>query len=44
MKVGPYRRLSTKKLMLQIVVLEKTLESLVSLDSKETKSVNPKGN
>ena len=30
--------------MLQVVVLEKTLESLVSLDSKETKPVNSKGN
>ena len=31
-----------KELMLWIVVLEKTLESL--LDSKEIKKVNPKGN
>ena len=34
--------LSTKELMLLTMVLEKTLES--SLDSKEIKLVNPKGN
>ena len=37
-----YRKLSTKELMLQIVVLEMTLES--PLDCKEIKLVNPKGN
>ena len=41
-RVGPYRRLSTKELMLWTVVLEKTLESPV--DCKEIKPVNPKGN
>ena len=39
---GPKRRRSAEELMLSIVVLEKTLES--PLDSKEIKSVNPKGN
>jgi len=34
--------LSTKELLFKIVVLEKTLEN--PLDSKEIKSVNPKGN
>ena len=42
MTVGPYRRLGAKELMLQTVVLEKTLES--PLGSKEIKAVNPKGN
>ena len=41
-RVGPGRRLSTRELMLSIVVLEKTLES--PLDGKELKPVNPKGN
>ena len=40
-RVGPWRRLSTKEMMLSTVVLEKTLESL--FDSKEIKPVNPKG-
>ena len=35
-------RLSAEELMLQIVVLEKTLES--PLDGKEIKLVHPKGN
>ena len=34
--------MSTEELMLQTVVLEKTLES--PLDCKESKPVNPKGN
>ena len=42
MKAGPHRRLSAKELMLSIVELEKALES--SLDSKEIKPINPKGN
>ena len=42
MRVGPQRWLSTEKLMLQIVGLEKTLESL--LDSKEIKPISSKGN
>ena len=42
MKAGPYRRLSAKELTLSIVELEKALES--SLDSKEIKRINPKGN
>ena len=41
-KVGPQRRLSTKELMSPIVVLEKNLEG--PLNSKEIKTVNPKGN
>ena len=41
MRVGPQRRLSTKKLMFSHCVLEKTLES--PLESK-IKSVNAKGN
>ena len=40
--VGPWRRLSAKELMLQIVMPEKALES--PLDSKEIKPVNPNGN
>ena len=39
-RAGPERRLSLKNWCLQIVVLEKTLES--PLDSKEIKPVNPK--
>ena len=39
-RVGPWRILGTKELMLWIVVLEKTLES--PLDCKEIKPVNPK--
>ena len=42
MRVGPQTWLSTEKLRLQIVGLEKTLESL--LDSKEIKPVSSKGN
>ena len=41
-RVGPERRLSTEELMFLNWVLETTLES--SLDSKEIKAVNPKGN
>ena len=41
-RVGPLRRLSTEKLMLWTMVLEKTLES--PLDCKDIKPVNPKGN
>ena len=41
-RVGPLRRLSTEKLMLWTMVLEKTLES--PLDCKEIKPVNPEGN
>ena len=42
-RVGLYRKLSTKELMLlNCVILEKTLES--PLDCKEIKPVNPKGN
>ena len=42
-RVGPWRRLSSEELMLfWTVVLEKILES--SLDCKEIKPVNPKGN
>jgi len=41
-RVEPYRRLNATEFILQSVVLEKTLES--PLDSKEIKSVNPKGN
>ena len=40
-RVGPYRRLSTEKLML-LNLLEKTLES--PLDCKEITPVSPKGN
>ena len=41
-RVGPYRKLSTKELMLlKTVVLEKTLES--PLDCKDIKPVHPKG-
>ena len=40
-KVGPYRKLSPKELILLTVVLEKTLES--PLDNKEIKLVSPKG-
>ena len=42
MTVRPSRRLSTRELMLLIVVLEKTLQN--PLDRKEIKPVNPKGN
>ena len=41
-RVGLQRKLSTEKLMLFNLVLEKTLES--PLDSKEIQSVHPKGN
>ena len=41
-RVGLWRRLSTKELMLLSVVLEKTLES--PLDSMQIKPVNRKGN
>ena len=41
-RVGLGRKLSAEELMLLNVVLEKTLER--SLDSKEIKPVNPKGN
>ena len=41
-RVGPERGQSTEELMLQTVVLEKTLES--PLDYKDIKSVNSKGN
>ena len=41
-RVGLWRKLSTKELMLLNCVLEKTLES--PLDCKEIKPVNPKGN
>ena len=41
-RVGSWRRLSTKNWCFQVVVLEKILES--TLDSKEIKSVNAKGN
>ena len=40
MRVALERRQSTEELMLQTVVLEKTLES--PLDCKDIKSVNPK--
>ena len=40
-RVGPWRRLSVENLMLQTVVLEKTLES--PLDCKEIQPVHPKG-
>ena len=40
--VGPLRRPSSMNCCFRTVVLEKTLES--PLDSKEIKSVNPKGN
>ena len=40
-RVGLWRRLSTKELMLWTVVLEKTLES--PLDCKEIQQVHPKG-
>ena len=43
-RVGPQRRLRTQELMLQIVVLEKALDCNRSLDCKEIKPVNPKGN
>ena len=39
-RVGPYRKLSAKELMLWNLMLEKTLES--PLDSKEIEPVNPK--
>ena len=42
MKVGPWKRLDIRELMLSNLVLEKTVES--PLDSKEIKPVNPKGN
>ena len=41
-RVGLWRKLSTEELMFWTVVLEKALES--TLDSKEIKPVNPKGN
>ena len=41
-RVGLLRKLSSEELMLLTVVLEKSLES--SLDCKEIKPVNPKGN
>ena len=41
-RVGPYRKLSAKELMLWNLMLEKTLES--PLDSKEIQPVHPKGN
>ena len=41
MRVGPERGQSTEELMLQTVVLEKTLES--PLDCKEIQPVHPKG-
>ena len=41
-RVGPYKRPSSQELMLQIVVLEKTLENL--LDCKKINPINPKGN
>ena len=40
-RIGLYRRLSAKELMLLTVVLEKTLES--PLDCKEIQPVHPKG-
>ena len=40
--VGSQRRSKAEELMFRIVVLEKTLESL--LDSKELKPASPKGN
>ena len=40
--VGSQRRSKAEELMFRIVVLEKTLESL--LDSKELKLINPEGN
>ena len=42
MRVRPERRLSAEELILQTLVLEKTLES--PLYCKEIKPVNPKGN
>ena len=39
-RIGLYRRLSAKELMLLTVVLEKTLES--PLDCKEIQGVHPK--
>ena len=41
-RVGPKEGWAPKKWYFQTVVLEKTLES--PFDSKETKSLNPKGN
>ena len=41
-RVGPYRRLTAKELMLSNCVVNKILES--PLDCKEIKSVNHKGN
>ena len=41
-RVGLYRKLSSKEMMLWTVVLEKTLES--PLDCKEIQPINPKGN
>ena len=41
-RVGPKARLSAEELTLLSCGVEKTLES--SLDCKEIKSVNPKGN
>ena len=41
-KVGPQRRLSTEELMILNCCAGEALENL--LDSKEIKSVNPKGN
>ena len=41
-RVGLWRKLSAKELMLSTVVLENTLES--SLDSKQIKPASPKGN
>ena len=40
-RVGLYRKLSTKELMFRTVVLEKTLES--PSDCKEIQPVHPKG-
>ena len=44
MRVGPQIRLRTQELMIQIVVLEKAFDCKRSLDCKEIKPVNPKGN
>ena len=41
-RFGPQRRLRADELILQVAVLEKTLDS--PLDSKEIKPVKPKGN
>ena len=41
-RVGPQRSLNAEELMLQIAVLEKTLDR--PLDSKEIKPIKPKAN